>query len=142
MTKELDSAAALGIIEVIGSVAAIVAADAMMKAASVVIVSRVQVGGGWVAITVSGDIASVGAALAAGGDAARTMGGTSVTSTTLGRPGTGVAELLAPAAGSAPTPARSSKSEPTAGTEPAPEPAPEPPSQTKARRRSGPPSKR
>lgn len=61
---------ALGMIETKGLVGAIEAADAMVKAANVVIVGKVLTGGGLVAIMVRGDVGAVKAATEAGAEAA------------------------------------------------------------------------
>jgi ethanolamine utilization protein EutM len=53
---------ALGMIETKGYVAALAAADAMVKAANVAIVSREEVGDGLVAVVVRGDVGAVKAA--------------------------------------------------------------------------------
>lgn len=65
---------ALGLIETLGLVAATEAADAMVKAARVQLLSKQQVGGGLITILVAGDTASVQAAVAAGAAAAREIG--------------------------------------------------------------------
>ena len=65
---------AIGMIETRGYVAALAAADAMVKAANVTIVSREQVGAGLVAVTISGDVGAVKAATAAGSEAASQVG--------------------------------------------------------------------
>ena len=57
---------AIGMIETKGYVAALAAADAMVKAANVTIVSREQVGDGLVAVTIQGDVGAVKAATEAG----------------------------------------------------------------------------
>ena len=57
---------AIGMIETKGYVAAFAAADAMVKAANVNIVGKKEVGGGLVAIIVSGDVGAVKAATEAG----------------------------------------------------------------------------
>ena len=57
---------ALGLIETKGTLAAVEAADAMVKAADVTLVEKTRVGGGLVTITVTGDVAAVQAAVAAG----------------------------------------------------------------------------
>ncbi|MBO0849397.1 MAG: BMC domain-containing protein [Pseudonocardia sp.] len=54
--------------------AALAAADAMVKAANVLIVGREQVGDGLVAVTVVGDVGAVKAATEAGADTASTVG--------------------------------------------------------------------
>lgn len=57
---------ALGFVETMGLVAATEAADAMIKAANVHLVSKQQVGGGLITIIVSGDVGAVKAAVDAG----------------------------------------------------------------------------
>src|SRR5258708_15702936 len=57
---------ALGMIETKGYVAALAAADAMVKAANVVIVGRQEVGDGLVAVIINGDVGAVKAATEAG----------------------------------------------------------------------------
>jgi len=66
--------AAIGQIETKGLVAATQAADAMLKAANVDLVSRETIGGGYVSVTVVGDVGAVKAALDAGADAAKQAG--------------------------------------------------------------------
>ena len=65
---------ALGLIETVGLVAAIQAADAMIKAANVTLVTRQQPGGGLISIMVRGDVGAVKAAVDAGAAAARQIG--------------------------------------------------------------------
>ena len=65
---------ALGMIETKGYVAALAAADAMVKAANVSIVSREEVGDGLVAVVVRGDVGAVKAATDAGAVAAEKAG--------------------------------------------------------------------
>ncbi|HYJ54100.1 MAG TPA: BMC domain-containing protein [Mycobacterium sp.] len=65
---------AIGLIETKGYVAALAAADAMVKAANVLIVGREQVGDGLVAITVVGDVGAVKAATEAGAETATSLG--------------------------------------------------------------------
>ena len=57
---------ALGMVETRGLVAAIEAADAMVKAANVQLVGKDQVGGGLVTVFVRGDVGAVKAATDAG----------------------------------------------------------------------------
>jgi microcompartment protein CcmL/EutN len=61
-------------IETKGFVAALAAADAMVKAANVTVVGREQVGDGLVAIIVNGDVGAVKAATEAGAEAASSVG--------------------------------------------------------------------
>ena len=65
---------ALGMIETKGYVAALAAADAMVKAARVEIISREEVGDGLVAVVVRGDVGAVKAATEAGAETAGTVG--------------------------------------------------------------------
>jgi ethanolamine utilization protein EutM len=65
---------ALGMIETKGLVGAIEAADAMMKAANVALVGKVNVGGGLVCVMVRGDVGAVKAATEAGAEAAQRVG--------------------------------------------------------------------
>ena len=57
-----------------GLVAAIEAADAMVKAANVQLVGKEQVGGGLVTVMVRGDVGAVKAAVDAGSAAAKRIG--------------------------------------------------------------------
>ncbi|KUO69647.1 MAG: ethanolamine utilization protein EutM [Clostridia bacterium BRH_c25] len=63
-----------GFIETKGLVAAIEAADAMVKAANVEIVARKIVGGGLVTVIIEGDVGAVKAAVDAGAAAAQKVG--------------------------------------------------------------------
>ena len=65
---------AIGMIETMGYVAALAAADAMVKAANVIIVSRDEVGDGHVAVTIVGDVGAVKAATEAGAETAASIG--------------------------------------------------------------------
>lgn len=68
------SGMALGMIETKGYVAALAAADSMVKAANVTIVSREQVGDGLVAVVVTGDVGAVKAATEAGAETVNGLG--------------------------------------------------------------------
>jgi ethanolamine utilization protein EutM len=65
---------ALGLVETKGLVAAIEAADAMVKAANVRLIGREQIGGGLVTVMVRGDVGAVKAATDAGSTAAKKVG--------------------------------------------------------------------
>ena len=65
---------ALGLVETRGLVGAIEAADAMVKAANVVIVGRQEVGDGLVAVIINGDVGAVKAATEAGAETASNVG--------------------------------------------------------------------
>ena len=65
---------ALGMIETKGLVAAIEAADAMVKAANVTLIGKEHVGGGLVTVLVRGEVGAVKAATDAGAAAAERVG--------------------------------------------------------------------
>ena len=65
---------ALGLIETIGLIGAIEAADAMVKTALVTLVGTEQIGAGYVTVMVRGDVGAVKAATDAGAAAARRVG--------------------------------------------------------------------
>ena len=65
---------ALGMIETRGLVASIEAADAMLKAANVVLVGTEKIGSGLVTVMVRGDVGAVKAATEVGGAAASRLG--------------------------------------------------------------------
>src|SRR5436853_5190540 len=67
-------AEALGMIEARGFAAVVEAADAMVKAARVELVSYEKTGGGYVTVVVRGDVAAVKAATDAGARAAEKVG--------------------------------------------------------------------
>jgi microcompartment protein CcmL/EutN len=65
---------ALGMIETRGLVAAIEAADAMVKAAEVTLIGTEKIGSGLVSVMVRGDVGAVKAATEAGSSAASKLG--------------------------------------------------------------------
>lgn len=65
---------ALGMVETRGLVGAVEAADAMVKAANVVLIGSEYVGGGFVTVMVRGDVGAVKAATDAGAAAAKRIG--------------------------------------------------------------------
>ncbi|MGL5056401.1 MAG: ethanolamine utilization microcompartment protein EutM [Fusobacteriaceae bacterium] len=65
---------ALGMIETKGLIAAIEAADAMVKAANVTLIGKEIIGGGLVSVLVRGDVGAVKAATDAGAAAADRIG--------------------------------------------------------------------
>ena len=71
MMSDLSNTNALGMVETKGLVGAIEAADAMVKAANVLLVGKEQVGGGLVTVMVRGDVGAVKAATDAGASADR-----------------------------------------------------------------------
>ena len=65
---------ARGMVETRGLVAAIEAADAMVKAANVILIGSEKIGSGLVSVMVRGDVGAVKAAVEAGGSAAAALG--------------------------------------------------------------------
>ena len=65
---------ALGMVETKGLVGAIEAADAMVKAANVLLVGKEYIGAGFVTVFVRGDVGAVKAATDVGAAAARRVG--------------------------------------------------------------------
>jgi len=65
---------ALGMIETRGLVAAIEAADAMVKAANVELIGTEKIGSGLVSVMVRGDVGAVKAAVEAGSNSASALG--------------------------------------------------------------------
>ena len=65
---------ALGMVETRGLVGAIEAADAMLKAANVMLVGKEKIGNGIVTISVRGDVGAVKASVDAGAAAAKRVG--------------------------------------------------------------------
>ena len=107
---------ALGMIETRGLVASIEAADAMVKAASVTLISKTHVGGGLVTVMVEGDVGAVKAATDAGAAVAERVGEL-ISVHVIPRPAADVAHIL----DRRPEPKPEPEPEP-----PAPEPEPEP----------------
>ena len=75
-TKEVKKMAleALGMVETRGLVAAIAAADAMVKAANVELIGTEKIGSGLVSVMVRGDVGAVKAAVEAGSSSAASLG--------------------------------------------------------------------
>lgn len=68
------SSNAIGMIETRGYVAALAAADSMVKAANVTLVGREEVGDGLVAVIINGDVGAVKAATEAGAETVSSIG--------------------------------------------------------------------
>ena len=68
------SSEALGLIETKGLIVSIEAADAMVKAANVILIGKEYIGAGYVTVMVRGDVGAVKAATDAGAAAARRVG--------------------------------------------------------------------
>jgi microcompartment protein CcmL/EutN len=86
-------AEALGMIETRGFTAMVEAADAMVKAAKVELVSYEKIGGGYVTAVVRGDVAAVKAAIEAGIRGAETVGEV-VSTHVIARPHTNIDMVL------------------------------------------------
>ena len=84
---------ALGMVETRGLVAAIEAADAMVKAANVQLIGSEKIGSGLLSVMVRGDVGAVKAAVEAGGAAAANLGEV-VATHVIPRPHTDVNKLL------------------------------------------------
>ncbi|MCR3954648.1 MAG: BMC domain-containing protein [Gudongella sp.] len=82
-----------GFIETKGLVAAIEAADTMLKAANVEIVGKKIIGGGLVTVIIEGDVGAVKAALDAGAAAAQKVGEL-VSAHVISRPSSEIEEYL------------------------------------------------
>ena len=65
---------ALAMVETRGLLAAIEAADAMVKAANVVLIGTEKIGSGLVSVMIRGDVGAVKAATEAGANAAQNLG--------------------------------------------------------------------
>ena len=72
--EKIMSQEALGMVETRGLVAAIEAADSMLKAANVVLVGTEKIGSGLVSVMVRGDVGAVKAAVEAGSNNAARLG--------------------------------------------------------------------
>src|SRR3954454_1005582 len=99
---------AIGMIETRGFTGSIEATDAMAKAANVTIARTIAIGGGLITVICRGDVASVKAAVDAGGKAASKVGEL-VASHVIARPHEDLGKVFlgdgAAAAGAAPAPA-------------------------------------
>lgn len=114
---------ALGIIETMGLVPAIEAADTGLKTADVVLDGMEMVGAGLVAIMLRGDVSSVKAAVEAGSFAARKLGEV-ISTTVIARTAEGLESIIHPDNGNGPAPS-SQESEQVKTTVPLTAAAPE-----------------
>ena len=96
---------ALGMVETRGLVGSIEAADAMVKAANVVLFGKEYIGAGYVTVMVRGDVGSVKAATDAGAAAARRVGEL-VSVHVIPRPGADVEKILPSGPPAPPAPGR------------------------------------
>ena len=65
---------ALGMVETKGLIGSVEAADAMVKAANVILIGKEYIGAGYVTVMVRGDVGAVKAATDAGAAAAKRVG--------------------------------------------------------------------
>ena len=72
--REHKMADALGMVETKGLIGSVEAADAMVKAANVILIGKEYIGAGYVTVMVRGDVGAVKAATDAGAAAARRVG--------------------------------------------------------------------
>ena len=84
---------AIGLLETRGLIGLVAATDAMVKAANVEVVKRIEIGGGLVTAIVSGDVGSVRAAVEAGARVADQVGEL-VGSHVIANPAEGVVEAF------------------------------------------------
>lgn len=93
MNSSGNRGGAIGMIETRGLVAAIEAADAMLKSANVELVGHQQIGNGLVTVIVTGDVGAVKAATDAGASSAARVGEV-VSVHVISRPGRELGPLL------------------------------------------------
>ena len=84
---------AVGLVETKGLIGLVAATDAMLKAANVQVVKRIEIGAGLVTVIVSGDVGSVRAAVDAGARVAGQVGEL-VSSHVIANPAEGVVEAF------------------------------------------------
>jgi ethanolamine utilization protein EutM len=84
---------AVGLLETKGLIGLVAATDAMLKAANVQVVKRIEIGAGLVTVFVSGDVGSVRAAVEAGARVAGQVGEL-VSSHVIANPAEGVVEVF------------------------------------------------
>ncbi|MCL2315527.1 MAG: BMC domain-containing protein [Actinomycetia bacterium] len=85
---------ALGMVETLGYVGALEAADAMVKSANVTMTGYVKAGASLVTVCVRGDVGAVNAAVHAGAGAAKAVGATVVSCHVIPRPHAEVEQLI------------------------------------------------
>ncbi|MGE0608894.1 MAG: BMC domain-containing protein [Pirellulales bacterium] len=85
---------AIGLLETQGLVAALHAADEMLKSASVTILGKEKIGAAYITIIVKGDVAAVQAAIASGKQVVERLGGKLIMADIIARPHPELAALL------------------------------------------------
>lgn len=88
---------ALGFIETKGFVAAVEAADAALKAASVSLVGYKRIGGAWITVILTGDVSAIKAGVEAGSRSASSVGEV-LASQVIASPHEDMAQIIFPAA--------------------------------------------
>mgnify|MGYP001811792558 CR=1 FL=1 len=91
--RSSDAMKAIGLVETRGLIGLVAATDAMVKAANVEVVKRIEIGGGLVTAIVSGDVGSVRAAVESGARVADQVGEL-VGSHVIANPAEGVVEAF------------------------------------------------
>lgn len=92
--RPMDAAFALGLLETQGLVAALHAADEMLKAANVELAGKEKIGAAYVTIMVRGDVAAVQAAISTGKTVVERLGGKLIMADVIARPHPELAALL------------------------------------------------
>jgi ethanolamine utilization protein EutM len=105
-TPRITMSEALGMVETKGLIGSIEAADAMVKAANVVLTGKEYIGAGYVTVMVRGDVGAVKAATDAGAAAARRVGEL-VSVHVIPRPHSEVEKVLPKAPNPSPSPSSS-----------------------------------
>lgn len=85
---------AIGLLETQGLVAALQAADEMLKSASVTLAGKEKIGAAYITIMVRGDVAAVQAAIATGKEVVERLGGKLIMAGVIPRPHADLASLL------------------------------------------------
>lgn len=93
MTEKRTLPEALGLIETQGFTAVTAATDAACKAANVRVIAKEKLGGGYITVLFEGEVAAVGAAVAAGRQAAEGVGKL-ISAHVIARPSEGVGQIL------------------------------------------------
>ncbi len=93
MNEKNNTPEAIGLIETQGFTAVTAATDAACKAASVRVIAKEKLGGGYITVIFEGDVASVTAAVEAGRAAAEAVGKL-ISAHVIARPSEGVGQIL------------------------------------------------
>jgi len=85
---------AIGVLETRGFVGMVEAADTMLKASNVTVLTQERIGAGLVSIIIHGDIGAVRVAIDSGAEAAKKAGDSDVRATIIANPTQGLLDLL------------------------------------------------